>query len=77
MTSELTEILRSLPDEQDAAGPTEAALSELLRTLATRRMPEGRLIRLWSLGTLQVRLAGYQTSSRRRCTVPAHGLLPL
>jgi predicted unusual protein kinase regulating ubiquinone biosynthesis (AarF/ABC1/UbiB family) len=61
MTNEkMTEILDALPaDLGDGAAP-ERAMAELLRSLAHRPVPTGRLVRLWSLGTLQAKIAaGY------------------
>jgi len=54
MNSELTDILDGLPD--DERKQPEAALGEILRELAGKSVPGHRALRIWSLGTLQVRL---------------------
>jgi len=60
-TSEkIPELLDALPADLDEGAAPEGAMAELLRSLAHRPVPTGRLVRLWALGTLQAKIAaGY------------------
>ncbi|HVS19148.1 MAG TPA: AarF/ABC1/UbiB kinase family protein [Planctomycetota bacterium] len=56
----LAELIEALPveaDERDAPRPAGDELRALLAELETRAIPTGRLRRMWSLGTLQAKLA--------------------
>ena len=57
MSPRIAELIDALPVEpQQAAEPAEA-LQDLLGQLSHRRVPVGRLNRLWVLGTLQAKVA--------------------
>ena len=75
----LAELIEALPaglDEGPAAGAPREQLDAMLRELAGRPVPAGRARRLWSLGTLQARVAaaylawwlrsGFQSEERKR-----------
>src|SRR5690606_18550470 len=56
----LAELIEALPVEADeihAPRPAGDELRALLAELETRAIPTGRLRRLWSLGTLQAKIA--------------------
>lgn len=61
MTNEkMSRLLDALPADLGESAAPEGAMAELLRSLAHRPVPTGRLVRLWSLGTLQAKIAaGY------------------
>lgn len=67
MTHELTEpnvadVLRSLPDDLDEPGFGQDELKSLLKTIADKPLPTGRIQRAWTLGTLPAKLtAAYGT----------------
>jgi len=50
----------ALPEEFGREEAAEQAMADLLRSLATRSVPTGRLLRLWSLGTLQARSSSFR-----------------
>jgi predicted unusual protein kinase regulating ubiquinone biosynthesis (AarF/ABC1/UbiB family) len=60
-TSEkIPELLDALPADLGEGAAPEGAMAELLRSLAYRPVPTGRLVRLWALGSLQAKIAaGY------------------
>jgi hypothetical protein len=57
----LADLIDALPRGADeprgAQADAERALAELLAGVAERPIPTGRLTRLWSLGTLQAKIA--------------------
>jgi predicted unusual protein kinase regulating ubiquinone biosynthesis (AarF/ABC1/UbiB family) len=56
----IPELLDALPADLGEEASPEGAMAELLRSLAHRPVPAGRLARLWTLGTLQAKIAaGY------------------
>jgi len=56
----MTKLLDALPADLGEGAAPEGAMAELLRNLAHRPVPTGRLVRLWALGTLQAKIAaGY------------------
>ena len=56
----IPELLDALPTDLGEGAAPEGAMAELLRSLAHRPVPTGRLVRLWALGTLQAKIAaGY------------------
>lgn len=56
----IPELLDALPVDLGEGAAPEGAMAELLRSLAHRPVPTGRLVRLWALGTLQAKIAaGY------------------
>jgi predicted unusual protein kinase regulating ubiquinone biosynthesis (AarF/ABC1/UbiB family) len=56
----IPELLDALPADLGEEAAPEGAMAELLRNLAHRPVPTGRLVRLWALGTLQAKIAaGY------------------
>lgn len=78
-TPTLPELLAALPpgaDEADERRPAGAELQALLADLGGKPVPTGRLRRLWSLGTLQAKIAaaylawwlrsGFQDDEARR-----------
>jgi predicted unusual protein kinase regulating ubiquinone biosynthesis (AarF/ABC1/UbiB family) len=56
----MSEILDALPADLGEEAAPEGSMVELLRSLAHRPVPTGRLVRLWALGSLQAKIAaGY------------------
>jgi predicted unusual protein kinase regulating ubiquinone biosynthesis (AarF/ABC1/UbiB family) len=56
----IREVLEVLPADLEETAAPEGAMAQLLRSLAHRPVPTGRLVRLWALGTLQAKIAaGY------------------
>jgi aarF domain-containing kinase len=53
----IAELIDALPVESPEAVEPAATLQDLVRTLSHRRVPVGRLNRLWVLGTLQAKVA--------------------
>ena len=51
------ELLAELPEELHGPVSRDEELRQLLRTLSTKPVPTGRLFRMWSLGSLQARIA--------------------
>ena len=59
-SQKIPELLDALPTDLGEGTTPEGAMAELLRNLAHRPVPTGRLVRLWALGTLQAKIAaGY------------------
>jgi predicted unusual protein kinase regulating ubiquinone biosynthesis (AarF/ABC1/UbiB family) len=59
-SQKIPELLDALPTDLGKEATPEGSMAELLRSLAHRPVPTGRLVRLWTLGTLQAKIAaGY------------------
>ncbi len=75
----IAELIDALPVESPEAVEPAAAIQDLLRQLSHRRVPVGRLNRLWVLGTLQAKVAaaylawwlrsGYASADERQRTL--------
>jgi len=75
----IAELIEALPVEPPEAVEPAAAFPDLLRQLSRRRVPVGRLNRLWVLGTLQAKVAaaylawwlrsGYASADERERTL--------
>jgi predicted unusual protein kinase regulating ubiquinone biosynthesis (AarF/ABC1/UbiB family) len=57
MSTNLTELIAALPEEEAEATPLAAGLPELLSRTSLRPVPVGRFQRLRALGTLQAKIA--------------------
>jgi hypothetical protein len=76
MSPRIAELIEALPVEPQQAAEPAAALQDLLGQLSHRRVPVGRLNRLWVLGTLQAKVAaaylawwlrsGYASADKRQ-----------
>src|SRR5262245_10364571 len=75
----LAELIEALPrevEDPDARVPAREELAQLLAQAGTKPIPTGRLTRMWSLGTLQAKIAaaylawwlrsGFQDAERKR-----------
>jgi aarF domain-containing kinase len=79
MSPKIAELIDALPVEPPDAVVPAAGLQELLHQLSHRRVPVGRLNRLWVLGTLQAKVAaaylawwlrsGYVSADERQRTL--------
>jgi len=67
MALALDELLAALPAEADEAEPLPAAIEEIFEKLAHRPVPVGSLARLWTLGTLQAKIAAAYLAYWVRC----------
>ena len=67
----VAELLAELPEELHGPVSRDETLRDLLSTLARKPVPTGRLFRMWSLGSLQARIAAaylaYWIRSAGRC----------
>jgi predicted unusual protein kinase regulating ubiquinone biosynthesis (AarF/ABC1/UbiB family) len=63
----LDELLTALPAEADEAAPHSAAVMEIFQRLSHRPVPVGSLTRLWTLGTLQAKIAAAYLAYWVRC----------
>jgi len=76
MTLNLRELVAALPEEAERSTSSEEALQRLAMKLAQRRVPVGSLARLWSLGSMNAKVAlayvaywlrsSYQTTDERQ-----------
>ena len=62
MPPTLAELIDALPVEAEQEPSAEQQLQELAQTLGHKPVPTGRLIRLWTLGTLQAKIAAAYTA---------------
>jgi predicted unusual protein kinase regulating ubiquinone biosynthesis (AarF/ABC1/UbiB family) len=79
MSPKIAELIDALPVESAEPAEPAANLQNLLHQLSTRRVPVGRLNRLWVLGTLQAKIAaaylawwlrsGYASADKRQRTL--------
>ena len=67
MALALDELLAALPAEADEAEPLPAAIEEIFEKLSHRPVPVGSLARLWTLGTLQAKIAAAYLAYWVRC----------
>ncbi|HEV3025542.1 MAG TPA: AarF/UbiB family protein, partial [Pirellulales bacterium] len=67
MALALDELLAALPAEADEAAPPAAAIKDLFEKLSYRPVPVGSLARLWTLGTLQAKIAAAYLAYWVRC----------
>ncbi|HEV3005822.1 MAG TPA: AarF/ABC1/UbiB kinase family protein [Pirellulales bacterium] len=67
MALALDELLAALPAEADEAAPPAAAIKEIFEKLSYRPVPVGSLARLWTLGTLQAKIAAAYLAYWVRC----------
>lgn len=57
MTLNVSEIMAALPEAAEHETSEPDALRQLVETLASKRLPTGAVHRLWTLGTLQAKIA--------------------
>ena len=61
MDPRTAELVAALPEELQEPISRDRELQELLQTLAHKPVPTGRVLRMWSLGTLQAKIAAAYT----------------
>ena len=57
MDPKVAELVAALPEDLQGPASKERELQDLLAVLAHQPVPTGRVLRMWSLGTLQARIA--------------------